>query len=145
METAGSLAVQFGKVRNAKDAARGRFFENLGKFGFGGLGAVVVIGLCFLIYTIITKFILDGSRVASGVLLTLFIIFASLSFIYVIYNESRKEGRSSRVRDSEENALSVLPAPTTGKFLTDPAHEPVPSVVEHTTELLRSQPRKHKS
>ena len=35
------------KVRSSKDAATERFFENLGKFGFGGFGAIVVIGFFF--------------------------------------------------------------------------------------------------
>lgn len=120
---------------------RSDFFENLGKFGFGGLGAIVVIGIFFLIYAVVSRFILNGSQIAFGVFLVLFLVFAALSLVYVIYNESRKKINANWTSTADEINTKELPVPITGKFLSDPVNEPLPSVVEHTTELLKTKPR----
>lgn len=132
-QTALTLADQFGAVRNVPSQSIDRFFENLGKVAFGGFGTVLVIGLGFLLYTIFTRFILDGSQVTFGVFLFLFVIFASMSLSYVIYNESRKDRRASK---HVEPSVRDLSAPDTGRFLTESAEMPIPSVVEDTTNLL---------
>jgi len=132
-QTALTLADQFGAVRDVSSQSIDRFFENLGKVAFGGFGTVLVIGLGFLLYTILTRFILDGSQVAFGVFLFLFVIFASMSLCYVIYIESRKDRRAFKHLEPSARDLS---APDTGRFLKEPAEMPIPSVVEDTTDLL---------
>ena len=137
-QTAVALADQFGAVRYVSSRLIDRFFENLGKVAFGGFGGVILVGLGFLLYTIFTRFILDGSRVAFGIFLFLFVIFAAMSLSYVIYNEGRKDRRAGKpsVRD--------LSAPDTGRFLTEPAEMAIPSVVEGTTDLLQVEAKTRK-
>lgn len=141
-QTAVTLADQFGAVRDVSSQSIDRFFNNLGKMAFGGFGAVLVIGIGYLLVTIFRRFILDGSQITFGVFLMLFIVFAALSLIYVIYNESTKD-RKSKARIDETNKLS---APDTGKLLNEPAQVPiqVPSVVEDTTDLLTVEAKTRK-
>ncbi|MDI1240502.1 MAG: hypothetical protein PSX80_01110 [bacterium] len=132
-QTAITLAEQFGTVRDLSSRSLERLFENLGKVAFGGFGTVLVIGLGFLLYTIFTRLILNGSQVAFGVFLFLFVIFASMSLIFVVYNESKKDRAGSQ---RLKLPGTTLPAPDTGKILTEPSQMPIPSVVEDSTDLL---------
>jgi len=137
-QTAVTLQEQFGSAEGASSKAIDRFFENLGKFAFGGFGAVVAIGIGFLLYTIFVQMLLGGTRIAFGVFLMLFIVFASLSLVYVIYNESKKDNKTKRAGSSSEPAPTPeLFAPDTGKFLNESTHMPIPSVIEDTTDLLK--------
>jgi hypothetical protein len=137
-QTSMTLQEQFGSVEGVPSKAVDRFFENLGKFAFGGFGAVVAIGIGFLLYTIFVQMLLEGTRIAFGVFLMLFIVFASLSLVYVIYNESRKDNKAKRAGSSPEPAAPAeLAARDTGRFLNESTHMPVPSVLEDTTDLLK--------
>jgi hypothetical protein len=140
-QTALNLADQFGAVRDVSSQSIDRFFENLGKVAFGGFGTVLLIGLGFLLYTIFTRFILDGSQVTFGIFLFLFVIFAAMSLSYVIYNEGRKDRRAGKRAESTVRDLS---APDTGRFLTEPAEMPISSVVENTTDLLHVEAKTRK-
>lgn len=140
-QTALTLAEQFGAVRGVSSQSIDRFFENLGKVAFGGFGGVILVGLGFLLYTIFTRFILDGSRVAFGVFLFLFVIFATMSLSYVIYNEGRKDRKAGKPAEPPVRELS---APDTGRILTEPAEMPIPSVVEETTDLLQVEAKTRK-
>lgn len=140
-QTALDLADQFGAVRDVSSQSIDRFFENLGKVAFGGFGTVLLIGLGFLLYTIFTRFILDGSQVAFGIFLFLFVIFAAMSLSYVIYNEGRKDRRAGIRAEPTVRDLSV---PDTGRLLTKPAEMPIPSVVEDTTDLLHVEAKTRK-
>lgn len=130
-ETATSLADQFGELSVGSRKWEG-FFSNLGKIGFGGFGTVIVIGFFWVLYTIIRKMIIGGTQPLLGLLLVMFFVFAALALVYVIYNEATKEKKTDR------NAATIpeIKAADTGRLLTDPIHEPIPSVVENTTELL---------
>lgn len=135
--TAVTLAEQFG---TGHDSGRpiDRFFENLGKFAFGGLGTVLAIGIGFLLYYIFTQILLEGSRAAFGVFLMLLVVFASLALVYVFYNESRKDKmKAVRAGASELQATPELAAPDTGKLLNEPSQTPIPGVTEGTTDLLK--------
>jgi hypothetical protein len=50
--TATTLAEQFGSDHGSIQSIE-RFFNNLGKVAFGGFGAVIVIGIGYLLYTIL--------------------------------------------------------------------------------------------
>lgn len=132
-QTAITLTEQFGDEPGLSSRSIDRLFENLGKVALGGFGAVIVIGIGYLLYTILIRFILSGTQITFGVFLMLFIIFAALSLVYVIFNESKKDRKHPRVRDTMPNELA---APDTGKLLTEPTHLPIPSVIEDTTDLL---------
>ena len=132
-QTAVTLADQFGADFEISSRSVDRFFNSLGKFAFGGFGTVLVIGIGFLIYSVISKFIVDGSQVAFGVFLILFLIFASLSLVYVIYNESKKDKK----RAASDERGRELSSAATQNLLSEPSQMPIPSVVDDTTELLR--------
>jgi hypothetical protein len=140
-QTAGTLADQFGAVRDVSSQSIDRFFNNLGKMAFGGFGAVLVIGIGYLLVTVFRRFILDGTQIAFGVFLILFIVFAALSLTYVIYNESKKDRKPLNTRKQKANELSV---PDTGKLLNEPSQMPTPSVVENTTDLLAVETKTRK-
>lgn len=130
-ETAVSLADQFGELRDVSRKWEG-FFTNLGKIGFGGFGGVVVVGFFWMLYAIINKMIIGGTQPLLGLLLVMFFVFAALALVYVIYNEAIKEKKTER----NVATLREMKAADTGRLLTDPIHEPIPSVVETTTERL---------
>jgi len=132
-QTALTLADQFGPDRSVSSQSIDRFFNSLGKVAFGGFGTVILIGIGYLLFTILTRFILDGSQVAFGVFLMLFVVFAALSLVYVIYNEAKKDRTDTK---RIEPAVFDLPPPDTGKLLSEPSQMPIPSVVENTTDLL---------
>ena len=132
-----TLADQFGSDRSVSTQSIDRFFNSLGKVAFGGFGAVILIGIGYLLVTILTRFILDGSQIAFGVFLMLFIVFAALSLVYVIYHESKKDGHSpKRAVTQDLPTIPGLSAPDTGKLLSEPVEVPIPSVIENTTDLL---------
>ena len=139
-QTAITLSDQFGPEGEISAGAVDRFFQNLGKFAFGGLGAVFVIGIGYLLWIILTRFVLEGTQVTFGVFLMLFVVFAALSLTYVIYNESRK-GRRAVSRDEHPEELA---APDTGKLLNQPSQTPIPSVIDDTTELLAIEAKTRK-
>jgi len=139
-QTAASLAGQYGTEFDRSVTGWEKFFNAIGKFGFGGFCAVVVVGIIGLIYTIITRFILSGNNPIVGTLLALFIVFAALTLSWVIFNESKKDNKTSL-----PNPLSLPPELDSANTsrLTDGAHIPAPtSVTENTTNLL---PTKNKT
>ncbi len=140
-QTASTLADQFGSDRGVSTRSIDRFFNSLGKVAFGGFGTVILIGIGYLLITILTRFILDGSQIAFGVFLMLFVVFASLSLVYVIYNESKKDRTETK---RIEPAVIDLLAPDTGKLLSQRSQIPIPSVVENTTDLLHVEPKTRK-
>ncbi len=138
-ETVISLADQFGDLSDGPrkwDA----FFTNLGKIGFGGFGAIVVIGFFWLIYTIVSKMMIGGAQPLFGLFLVLFLVFAALTLVYVIYNEANKGKKVER----KPNATPELAAPDTDRLLTNPIREGIPSVIEDTTGLLKVETKTRK-
>lgn len=143
--TVESLKAQFGTEFDANTAKAEKFFNQLGKFAFGGFGAAVVIGLGLLFVAIYNKFIGSGENIMVGVFLIMFFVFALMSLAYVIYASHKESMKQVNQRISEPHGLqSELSAPDTGKLLNQSTFEPVPSVVEDTTDLLHVEARTRK-
>ena len=98
---------------------------------------MIVIFVIGLLYAILTKMILSGTQPYSGFLLMSFIIFAALTLGHVFRRESLNEKRAKLGMSPTRE----LPTATTGKLLEESKFEPVPSVVENTTQLLDRVPR----
>lgn len=137
---AADLAEQFGNAEPDPAEAWEKFFSAVGKIGIGGFGTVVVVGIGALLYTIITKLIVSGSQPLFGLFLAMFLLFAALTLAYVIFNEGMKEKRAAR----KDRAIQEIKAPDTARLLADPIDEPIPSIIEHTTDLLPVENRTRK-
>lgn len=94
-----------------------------------------------MIYVVVQKFVLTGQAVFSGVMVTLFFLLAVMAIAYVLLMESRKDKKPERHVNAQG---AELDPPDTAKLLVDPPFEPVPSVVENTTELLKAERSGHK-
>jgi hypothetical protein len=73
-----------------------RLLERFGRIAFGGLGIVVLIAIVGMIYSIFTKMILSGEKPLLGIMLSILILFAALSLVYVIFAEDLKEKKKKR-------------------------------------------------
>lgn len=133
VDIAESLLLQ---VPSAESAELLRFERRLEKFGaiaWYGFEAVLLLGIGALIYTVITGLIISGKNPLVGILLTAFIIFATLTLIYVAINEDLKERKKNlSLRTQKE----LTEPKTTGKLLEEKLTEPISSVTEVTTNLL---------
>jgi uncharacterized membrane protein YvbJ len=114
--------------------------ETFGTVAAGGLITVIVIAVSAIIYTVVTKMILTGTSVLFGSLLTAFIVFALLTLIYVLFNESLKEKQNKwklpvNELDEQINAKSLL---------EEKPFEPALSVTENSTELLYTKNKTQK-
>ena len=118
-----------------------RRLEFFGKVVFGGFGFAGMAIVGGLIYTLITRFVLTGSSVAFGIAMSFFLVFAMLALVYVILNEGRKE-RVSKARLPER--VGELPSRQTARLIQSGNLEPMPSVVDETTELLHFKARARK-
>lgn len=105
----------------------------------GGAGATIFV--IFLLWLVITDSILDKGQIVGGILRIAFILAAAVSLALVVYR---------RVLINA-TAKSSLPAPETPlpevatRRLGERTFEPIPSVTEPTTELLRKEPSTHKN
>ncbi len=106
------------------------WLELLGKFAIGGTALVGLVAVGAMVYTIVTKFILTGTGVFFGIVMSLLLIFAVLGVAYVALNEGRKGKRKQAIPPSE------IEKPDTAKLLDTGSFEPIPSVIEDTTDLL---------
>jgi hypothetical protein len=68
-------------------------------------------------------------------------IFAALTLAYVVLNESLKE-KKAKLNHTLGNELTE--PKDTGKLLEEKPFEPIPSVVENTTELLYTKNKTQK-
>lgn len=130
-----TLLAQFPDAGHASLRKQEKMLERFGTFVFGGFGALVGLGAIGLIVGVILTMVVSGRDPVKGILLALFILFASLALSYVFLNEHLKEKRKKL--QSEPHASDQLTLPVTGKLLETGAFEPVPSVVDDTTELLK--------
>lgn len=128
-----ALLEQIPSAASAGLLKRQRNLEKFGNIAFGGFGIVLLIAVISIIYYIFTKIILSGDSVFGGILLIAFIIFAVLCLAYVVFQEDLKE-RKAKANPTLQNELPEKLE--TGKLLEDKPFEPVPSVIEDTTELL---------
>lgn len=119
-----------------------RRLEMFGNIAFGGLILVGLAAVTGMIYTVVTKFILTGQGIVFGVIISLLLIFAVLGLAYVVLNESRKSNRPA-TNDSDEKPLA-FEKPDTGKLLDTGGFEPIPSVIEDTTDLLKVEAKTRK-
>ncbi|MBC7898490.1 MAG: hypothetical protein H7070_00375 [Saprospiraceae bacterium] len=132
-QSAQSLLEQFPSAKSPDLEKSERRLEKFGNVAFGGLIVVVLASVVGMIYTIFVKFILNGSGVIAGILLILFLIFAVLGLAYVAFNESLKEKRHAGPKRYGDPVLERF---DTGKLLNENPFDPVPSVIEETTDLL---------
>jgi hypothetical protein len=132
-KSAESLIEQFPNAHNAGLSKQTQFVEKFGNFALGGFGVVLLTGIGAIIYFIFSKMILTGANVLTGILLIAFLIFALLSLIFVFFNESIKE-KKAKINPALSNELTE--AKQTGKLLEEKSFEPIPSVIENSTELF---------
>lgn len=140
-DTAKSLLAQIPSAETANLLKREQMLEKFGNFAFGGFGVVLLIAVGGIIYAIVQGMILSGKQPWVGVLLTAFIIFAVLTLAYVVFNEDLKEKKKKLSRQAQKELAEPK---TTGKFLEEKPFEPVPSVVENSTELLAVEQKTRK-
>lgn len=116
-----------------------RSLEHFGKIAFTGFGVVIALGMLAIIYLIFEKMVLSGERPFPGLLLIAFIVFAGLSFGYVIWNEHLKEKRAKL--QATPAYVANDKARSTAELSDGVDFKPVPTVIEDTTKLLKL-PRK---
>lgn len=132
-DTAKSLLAQMPSAETANLLRREQMLEKFGTIAWSGFGIVLLIAIGGIIYAIVTEMILSGKNPYVGALMTAFIVFAALTLAYVVFNEDLKEKKQKlNLRAQKELAEPK----TTGKLLEEKPFEPVPSVVENSTELL---------
>ncbi len=132
-QTAASMLEQFPDGQRLELQQQEKTLEKFGNIAFGGFVVVIGIALCWMIYFVFEKMVLSGIQPFSGILLIAFIVFAALTLGYVIWRESLKEKRQKIVT---ARGLDSLSESSSTKYLGETTFEPVPSVVEDTTELL---------
>jgi len=135
-KTAESVLEQMPTARNANFLAKEKMVEKFGNFALGGLGLVLLIAFSALLFALVTKFIVAGENVLFGILLTAFIVFAFLSLIFVIFNETIKEGKQ-KINPALKNESAEKE--DTAKLLEEKHFEPIESITEESTELLASK------
>ena len=110
--------------------------EMFGNIVFGGLGVVGLAAVSGLIYAVVTGFILSGKGVVFGIIVSALIVFLVLALVYVILNEVKKDKKAKRPIPAGKPELEIA---ETARLLDTGRFEPVPSVVEDTTELLKAE------
>jgi hypothetical protein len=136
-QTANSLLQQFPNAEYADLQKSEKMLERFGNVVFTGFGLAILAGVLGLIYWILTN--MDAKQPAVGILLIFFLVFAVLSLCYVFAAETLKEKRK---KISPRLGPQQTPDLVTPKRLADDAYfHPAESVVEDTTELLKT-PRK---
>ncbi|HEV8159790.1 MAG TPA: zinc ribbon domain-containing protein [Pyrinomonadaceae bacterium] len=140
-KSAESLIEQLPSAQSANLLKHGKTVERFGNFALGGLGVVILFGVTILIYTIIEKFLVSGTNVYFAILMVAFIIFAFLSLVFVIFNETLKE-KKAKIKPTIKNELDEKK--DTAKLLEEKPFEPVGSVTENSTELLYTKNKTQK-
>ncbi len=140
-KTAESMFEQIPSAESANLLKHEKLIERFGNFALGGLGIVILFGVTILIYAIIEKFLVSGTNIYFAILLIAFIIFAFLSLVFVIFNESLKE-KKAKINPTIKNELDEKK--DTAKLLVEKPFEPIPSVTENSTELLYTKNKTQK-
>ena len=136
-----SLLSQFPNAQQATLQKQEKMLERFGTYVFGGFAVMVGLGALSLIIGVIFAMVVSGRDPVKGILLALFLTFASLALSYVFLNEVLKEKRK-KLKATTATALS--PPSETGKLLETGSFEPIPSIVEDTTNLLPVESRTRK-
>lgn len=132
-KSAESLIEQMPSAQSANLLRHEKAIERFGNFALGGLGVVGLIAITAMLFYLVQKFIVSGTNVYAGLLLIAFFVFAFLSLVFVIFNESLKEKKAKLNYNSNE----LTGAKDTGKLLEDKPFVPAAaSVTENSTELL---------
>ncbi len=132
-KSAESLIEQMPSAQSANLIRGEKSIERFGNFALGGLGVVGIIGISVLLWILVTKVVLTGTNVFAAVLPVAFFIFAILSLVFVVLNESLKE---KKAKMNPALADEITEAKNTGKLLEEKHFEPAASVTENSTELL---------
>jgi zinc ribbon protein len=135
-----AVADQFPSKEYAALQRRKELFEKLGLFSLSAAG---LIGLGFLLFKVAYfKLILFGPDVLFWSSAIALIGFLLLSVFFFNYPKlfMKFEKLNSRLSPPEESTLTA----STNKLIEDRPFEPVPSVTEHSTELLHT-PKKIRS
>jgi len=140
-KSAESLVEQMPNAQNPNLLKQTQQIEKFGNFALGGFGVVLLTAVGAIIYFIFSKMILSGANVLAGILIIAFFIFAVLSLIFVILNESTKE---KKAKINPVLADELTGAKDTGKLLEEKPFEPVSSVTENSTELLFAENKTRK-
>ena len=140
-KSAESLVEQMPNAQNPNLLKQTQQIEKFGNFALGGFGVVLLTAVGAIIYFIFSKMILSGANVLAGILIIAFLIFAVLSLIFVILNESAKE---KKAKINPVLADELTGAKDTGKLLEEKPFEPVSSVTENSTELLFAENKTRK-
>ena len=140
-KSAESLVEQMPNAQNPNLLKQTQQIEKFGNFALGGFGVVLLTAVGAIIYFIFSKMILSGANVLAGILIIAFFIFAVLSVIFVILNESTKEKKAKK---NPVLADELTGAKDTGKLLEEKPFEPVSSVTENSTELLFAENKTRK-
>jgi glucan phosphoethanolaminetransferase (alkaline phosphatase superfamily) len=140
-KTAESLIEQIPSAESANLLRREKLIEKFGNFALGGLGVVILFAVTILIYKLVEKFLVTGTNVYFAVLMIAFIVFAFLSLIFVVFNESLKE-KKAKINPALENESAV--ENETAKLLEEKPFEPARSVTENTTGLLYAEQKTKK-
>jgi len=140
-KSAESLLEQIPTAQSASLLKHEKLIERFGNFALGGLGVVVLFGVTILIYTVVKKFLVNGTDIYLAILLIAFIIFALMSLIFVIFNESLKE-KKAKINPIIKNELDEKK--DAAKLLEEKSFEPIPSVTENSTELLYTKNKTQK-
>jgi len=135
-----SLLEQFPASRREDLESRNRGLEKFGQIAFGGFVFVMAVALLGLIYAILDRMVFSGNNPLVGIILMTFVIFGVLSLAYVFFREDQK---AKRQKSTDVATVIELPLPiTTGRLLDESKFDPVPSVIENTTDLLPRESRK---
>jgi len=132
-KSAESLIEQMPSAQTTSLAHREKLIERFGNFALGGLGIVGIIGIFALLRFLVTNIMVPGTNVFAVVLLAAFFIFAILSLVFVVLNESIKEKKAK----SNSALIEEIPESIkTGKLLEEKPFEPAATITENSTELL---------
>jgi len=136
-----SLIEQIPSAQSANLLRHEKAIERFGNFALGGLGVVGLISVTALLFSLVTQLIVSGTNIYTGLLLISFFVFAILSLIFVIFNETLKE-KKAKVNHTLTNELTA--AKNTGKLLEEKSFESAASVTENSTELLYAKNKTQK-
>jgi uncharacterized membrane protein YvbJ len=132
-KSAESLIEQMPSAQTANLLKHEKLIERFGNFALGGLGVVGLIAITAGLYILVIKLIITGTNVFAVILLISFFVFAFLSLIFVVFNETLKE-KKQKINSTLGNGLAEKK--DTAKLLDEKLFEPVRSVTENSTELL---------
>jgi hypothetical protein len=138
-DTIVSFMQQFPSGTDMSIQRKEQLLDKFGQVAFGGFGLAIFAGVGAIIYLIITKMILDGKSVWSGVLLLAFVVFAALSLAFVFLRETLNDQKQKLNPQLTGNEPSLIVSRAAGS-LSDAAFQPAQSVIENTTDLLPVEP-----